>query len=470
MNQARCKAITPRLIVAGISSGVGKTLVATAIMYYFKRKGFRVQPFKVGPDFIDPSYHSVVCKRQSYNLDMWMMGTNGVIDKFNRASSQADVAVIEGVMGLFDGVSGKFYFGSTAHAAKILNAPIILVIDAGKSGGSIAALVYGFLNFDKKLKIAGIVLNNVASVKHLDIIKEAMEGRIDVPIVGVIGRNNDLALKERHLGLVPVPETRRLENKILLTSQLIAKNISFNDLKNPIMKNFIMNKKIVAVQLPQANCSVPAVRIAIAKDESFNFYYADNIESLEINNAEIVYFSPVNDKKLPEGISGIILGGGFPEILADKLEKNHGIKRSILRAAEQGMPIYAECGGLMYLTKTIIVSHKGKKNKRKMIGLLDAETSMSHKLTLNYTEADNGGIFFRGISKIRGHEFHYSQIYGIDKDCKFAYRLLRGNGIANNKDGLVVYNCLASYMHLHFGGDHRLAKRIVENCIEYSRK
>ena len=258
---------------------------------------------------------------------MWMMGTNGVIDKFKQASSHADVAVIEGVMGLFDGVSGKFDFGSTAHTAKILNAPIILVIDAGKSGGSIAALVYGFLNFDKKLKIAGIVLNNVASVKHLDIIKEAMEGRINVPIVGVIGRNNVLALKERHLGLIPVPETRRLENKILRTSQLIAENISFNDLKNPIMKNFIMNKKIAAVQSPQVKCSVPSVRIAIAKDESFNFYYADNIESLKINNAEIVYFSPVNDKKLPEGISGIILGGGFPEILADKLEKNHNIKR-----------------------------------------------------------------------------------------------------------------------------------------------
>jgi cobyrinic acid a,c-diamide synthase len=455
----------PKFIVAGVSSGAGKTLVATAIMYYFQRKGFHVQPFKIGPDFIDPSYHAVVCRRQSYNLDIWMMGERGVLSEFSKISSDADIAVIEGVMGLFDGVAGKSDFGSTAHVARILNAPIILVIDASRAGGSIAALVYGFLNFDKRLDILGIVLNNVASQKHLNTIIEALRSKMNIPILGVITKNKDLVLRERHLGLIPVLETRGLiERKIVRTSRLVSKGLSLSGLRS-----FHVTRKI-SESLPSTKHSKPAVRIAIAKDESFNFYYPDTAESLELNNAEVVYFSPVNDKKLPDAISGIILGGGFPEILADELAKNHYIKKSILREAERGMPIYAECGGLMYLTKTITVYHKGKREKKKMIGLIEADTSMDDKLTLNYTEAENSGAFFRDIKKIRGHEFHYSRIHNIDKDLKFAYALRRGNGIFNKKDGLIVYNCLASYMHLHFGGDQRLARRVVDMCKEYSKK
>jgi cobyrinic acid a,c-diamide synthase len=455
----------PKFIVAGVSSGAGKTLVATAIMYYFQRKGFHVQPFKIGPDFIDPSYHAVVCRRQSYNLDIWMMGERGVLSEFSKISSDADIAVIEGVMGLFDGVAGKSDFGSTAHVARILNAPIILVIDASRAGGSIAALVYGFLNFDKRLDILGIVLNNVASQKHLNTIIEAIRSKMNIPILGVITKNKDLVLRERHLGLIPVLETRGLiERKIVRTSRLVSKELSLRGLRS-----FHVTRKI-SESLPSKKHSTPAVRIAIAKDESFNFYYPDTAESLELNNAEVVYFSPVNDKKLPDAVSGIILGGGFPEISADELAKNHYIKKSILREAERGMPIYAECGGLMYLTKTITVYHKGKRERKKMIGLIEADTSMDDKLTLNYTEAENSGAFFRDIKKIRGHEFHYSRIHNIDKDLKFAYALRRGNGIFNKKDGLIVYNCLASYMHLHFGGDQRLARRVVDLCREYSKK
>jgi cobyrinic acid a,c-diamide synthase len=465
LKQLQYETNIPRLIVAGVSSGVGKTLVATAIMYYFQRKGLHVQPFKIGPDFIDPSYHAVICNRQSYNLDIWMMRERGILNEFNRTSSDADIAVIEGVMGLFDGVSGKSDFGSTAHVARILNSPIILVVDASRAGGSIAALVYGFLNFDKRLDILGIVLNNVASQKHLNTIEEAMRSKIDVPIVGVITRNKDLVLRERHLGLIPVLETRGLiERKILRTSRLVSKDLYLKGLRN-----FHVTRRI-AKPLSSKKHSKPAVRIAIAKDESFNFYYPDTAESLELNNAEVVYFSPVNDKKLPDGVSGVILGGGFPEILADQLAKNHYIKKSILREAERGMPIYAECGGLMYLTKTITVYHKGRKKTMKMIGLIEADTSMNDRLTLNYTEAENSGAFFRDIKKIRGHEFHYSKIHNIGKDFRFAYALTRGNGIFNKKDGLIVYHSLASYMHLHFGGDQRLARRVVDMCREYSKK
>jgi cobyrinic acid a,c-diamide synthase len=456
---------TPAVVVGGSSSGVGKTLVATAIMYHFRRKGFSVQPFKVGPDYIDPSYHEVVCNRQSYNLDVWMMGENGVIEKFCRASSDADIAVIEGVMGVFDGVSGKSDLGSTSHVARLLDAPVILVVDAGRAGGSIAALIYGFINFDKRLNVSGIVLNNVASRKHLKIIRDTMSGKVDVPIVGVISRNSVLGLKERHLGLIPVLEIRSAKKKIMFSSQVVAKSISFKSLKN-----LTARKRSFIMPLYSVRHREPIAKIAIAKDESFNFYYADTVESLEKNNAQIVYFSPVNDNKLPDGTSGIILGGGFPEILADKLEKNYHMKKAILQAAQQGMPIYAECGGLMYLTKNIIVSKKGKKKKSKMVGLIEADTSMGSRLTLNYTEADNRSDFFKDIKKIRGHEFHYSQIIDIGKDSDFAYTLRRGNGIIDKKDGIVVYNCLASYMHLHFGGDERLGRRIVELSRNYSKR
>jgi len=456
---------TPAVVVGGSSSGVGKTLVATAIMYHFRRKGFSVQPFKVGPDYIDPSYHEVVCNRQSYNLDVWMMGENGVIEKFCRASSDADIAVIEGVMGVFDGVSGKSDLGSTSHVARLLDAPVILVVDAGRAGGSIAALIYGFINFDKRLNVSGIVLNNVASRKHLKIIRDTMSGKVDVPIVGVISRNSVLGLKERHLGLIPVLEIRSAKKKIMFSSQVVAKSISFKSLKN-----LTARKRSFIMPLYSVRHREPIAKIAIAKDESFNFYYADTVESLEKNNAQIVYFSPVNDNKLPDGTSGIILGGGFPEILADKLETNYHMKKAILQAAQQGMPIYAECGGLMYLTKNIIVSKKGKKKKSKMVGLIEADTSMGSRLTLNYTEADNRSDFFKDIKKIRGHEFHYSQIIDIGKDSDFAYILRRGNGIIDKKDGIVVYNCLASYMHLHFGGDERLGRRIVELSRNYSKR
>ncbi|HEY6405171.1 MAG TPA: cobyrinate a,c-diamide synthase, partial [Nitrososphaeraceae archaeon] len=258
----------PRLLIAGVTSGVGKTLVSTSIMYYFESKGYQVQPFKVGPDFIDPTYHAAICKRNSYNLDVWMMGKNGVLNKFNRTSTHADIAVIEGVMGVFDGVFGKSGFGSTAHVARILNSPIILVVDASRAGESIAALVYGFLNFDKRLDVLGLVLNNVVSLKHLKTIKEGMRKKINVPIVGVIFRDNDLKLNERHLGLIPVLKAGGSNvNRIVTMSRLISKNLHLKRLRN---FHVIRRDPVPMSTLERGE---PVVKIAIAKDESFNFYY-----------------------------------------------------------------------------------------------------------------------------------------------------------------------------------------------------
>jgi cobyrinic acid a,c-diamide synthase len=467
MNSPNLRLHTPRLIVSGASSGVGKTTIATAIMYLLRKRGLKVQPFKVGPDFIDPSYHSVVTGRKSYNLDLWMMGTKGVVECFRKATFDADVAVIEGVMGLFDGVSGKNDLGSTAHVAKLLDATVLLVLDAGKASGSIAALAYGFLNFDRQIKISGILLNNIASKRHFNAIREAFSNKVKIPIIGAVNRDNNISLTERHLGLVPVAELKNeTKNTILTSSRFISKKIKLNTINNLPRKTRDQTlRRRVHHHHPKAE-----VKIAIAMDESFSFYYADNFDGLERNKAKLIYFSPVNDKMLPEDVSGIILGGGFPEILADKLEKNYLMKNSILKAAEDGMPIYAECGGLMYLTKTIITNEGNKNKKRKMIGLIDADTLMNGRLTLNYTEAINSGPFFTNIRKIRGHEFHYSVVVNIARDSKFAYNLKRGKGIHNKKDGLVLYNCLASYMHIHLGSDDKLPKGIVENCIHFLKR
>jgi cobyrinic acid a,c-diamide synthase len=453
----------PRIVIGGVTSAVGKTTISTAIMYTLKQKGLHVQPFKVGPDFIDPSYHTYVTGRQSRNLDVWMMGENGVLKCFHNASSGADIAVVEGVMGLFDGISGKDDFSSTAQVAKILNAPVILVIDAGKAARSIAAIATGFLHFDKKLRIIGTILNNVAGDKHANFITEAFADKVKVPIIGIVRRSKEITMVERHLGLIPTPELEEKQKRAIFQSaKFVSEQIDLDKIKNLLDK--VQTTDPLQKQLPNGQ-----IKIAVALDESFNFYYADNLDALREQKAELIFFSPINDCKLPENIHGVILGGGFPEVLADKLEKNQSMGKSITKAAENGIPIYGECGGLMYLTRSIKGYSGNEGKKRNMVGLIDADTFISGKLTLNYTEANSNASIFGKISKVRGHEFHYSRIENIAKDSKFAYVMRRGNGIDNKKDGFMVYNCLASYMHLHFA-DSRLPKRFIESCIKCTRR
>jgi cobyrinic acid a,c-diamide synthase len=453
---------TPKIVVAGATSGVGKTTITTAIMYALAKNGFHVQPFKIGPDFIDPSYHNLVTGRHSRNLDVWMMGKNGVLKCFNNSSEGADVAIIEGVMGLFDGLSGKDDYASTAQIAKILDAPVILVIDAGKAARSIAAIALGFLHFDKKLKIAGFILNNVAGDKHAKFVLDAFACKVNVPIIGIVRRNKKIMIEERHLGLIPALELEKKKRSIYQSAKYISEQIDIDKIKS--LCKPINRTKTIQKEFPDTH-----IRVAVALDESFNFYYEDNFDALRKQQAELIFFSPVNDVELPENIHGIIIGGGFPEILADKLEFNQAMIKSISKAATDGMPIYGECGGLMYLTRSIRRNKEGKKKRQKMVGLIEADTFMSGKLTLNYTEADCISSFFEDIYKIRGHEFHYSNIENISTDSKFAYNMRRGNGVDNKRDGFVVYNCLASYMHLHFA-NNRLPERFIKSCLEFSHK
>lgn len=453
----------PRIVVAGVTSGVGKTTVAVALMHVLRKKGLVVQPFKVGPDFIDPSYHTYVTKRQSRNLDVWLMGRQGVIDCFNAACVGADVAVIEGVMGLFDGMSGKDNFASTAHVAKILDAPVVLVVDAAKSARSIAAIVLGFTRFDRSIRIAGIVLNNVAGDRHAGYIREALAGRVKAPIVGVIKRNSEMRMEERHLGLVPAYElAEKKRTEIIKAAKYVAEQLDVDAITKMCAKSPLPKSRIP--QKPQK----ARATIAVALDESFNFYYADNIDALRRAGARLAFFSPVNDNSLPESTDGIMLGGGFPEVLADRLEQNRPMIRQVAKAANAGMPLYGECGGLMYLTRSIR-GYRGDKKAHRMAGVIDADTLMTSRLTLNYTEADCAGPLF-GRTSLHGHEFHYSAIENIAGDNRFAYSMKKGKGIADGKDGFVVgQSGLAAYMHLHFVND-KLAQRLVDACASYSRR
>ena len=453
-----------RIVIAGVTSGVGKTTVAVGIMHGLRKRGLRVQPFKVGPDFIDPSYHTIVTNRKSRNLDVWMMGRQGVLDCFASASEDADIAVVEGVMGLFDGMSGKSDFASTAHMAKILDAPIVLVVDASKGARSIAAIILGFLHFDRKLRIAAVILNNVAGQRHASYITEALAGIVKIPVVGILPRNSDIKMEERHLGLVPALELKGVKIQMIArTASYIAECIDLNRVLSLCSITSLPDARDHDFPKPQARA-----RIAVALDESFNFYYTDNLIALKRRGAQLVFFSPIKDQKLPDGVHGIMLGGGFPEVLADRLEKNRSMVKSIRRAVDEGMPVYGECGGLMYLTRSIS-GYKGEKKSRKMAGIIEADTLMTGRLTLNYTDAEcNDSIF--GNTHLRGHEFHYSSIENIAKDSRFAYSMRKGKGVTGNQDGFIINgNTLAAYMHLHFA-NRKLPERMVLSCVRFSRR
>lgn len=455
------------VIIAGTTSGVGKTTITLAIMHAFNnKKGLTVQPFKIGPDFIDPSYHKIITGKESRTLDAWFMGKDGIISTVEDATKGADIGIVEGVMGLFDGMSGRNDFASTAYVAKILNAPIILVVDAAKAARSIAAMIFGYLNFDKKLRIIGIILNNVSGPKHEKYLVEACRNSLNVPILGIVKRDKDLKMDERHLGLIPSDELEPSKrNKIVLLANKVSEEIYYDKILSLIkLRTSKLTKPI------GDRSKVPKlVKIAVALDNSFNFYYNENLKILRNLGAEITYFSPISDNCIPDGISGIVLGGGFPEVMADKLNSNQSMLKSIKKAGEQGIPMYGECGGLMYLTKSI-TGYKDSKKVFRMVGIVDARTKMTGKLTLNYTNADMNSTTFGNIKNMRGHEFHYSKIEDLPSDSKFIYSMKRGIGIDGGKhDGILTHNSIASYMHLHFY-DNRFPKMWIKKCIEFQRK
>ncbi len=458
----------PRIVIAGAHSGVGKTTVSIGIMSGLKKRGYRVQAFKVGPDYIDTSYHTAATVRPSRNLDGWMVPATGLVEILQHGTRDVDIAVIEGVMGLYDGLSGADEIGSTAHVAKTLSCPVILVLAARKMARTAAAIVLGCKSFDRRLQLSGVILNGVAGRKHAEQCREAIEVSTSIPVIGALPTDESVKLPERHLGLIPTPEkTEELKPILSKITELIEDNIDMDRIveiskscgKLSRGTNWIFPVKAYAHR----------ATIGVAFDEAFNFYYQDNLDILEAYGGKVIFFSPIHDQGIPRGVDGLYIGGGFPQILPLQLEANECMRKDIKKAAEDGLPIYAECGGLMYLVDSI-TDFDGKSHK--MVGLLPCRTQMTKRLTLNYTEAETirDNALSRFGQLLRGHEFHYSQMVDVPRDAKFAYLMKRGVGIDGKHDAWLEYSVLASYMHLHFGYNAQLAKSFIQACTQHRRR
>ncbi len=448
----------PRIVIAGATSGVGKTSITCSIIHTLQKQGYSIQPFKVGPDYIDPSYLSRISNKDTYNLDVWLMGKNKLLDSFV-SNSKSNISVIEGVMGFYDGFGGDTNYASTHHVASITESPVILVLDASKTSRSIAATALGFIKFHRNSRIAGIILNKIGSKKHEILCKNALE-QTKIPILGIIPKNTELNLESRHLGLISTLDNKSLKTKIEKISKIISKYLDIKQIIKISTNATSLKKKSKPVH------KKAKTTIAVALDTSFNFYYQDNLEALRREGANLKFFSPIKDKKIPK-CDGLYIGGGFPEILGSVLEKNQTMKKTIKKQSENNLPIYAECGGLMYLTKSILSNNK----RYKMVGLFDAETKMTKKMRLNYTK---GKIIQKNpisekLHNFQGHEFHYSQLDSVSSDSKFAYDLEIGDGIKKHQDGMIEYNTLASYGHLYFDSSN-YAQIFVKNCLNYSRR
>jgi cobyrinic acid a,c-diamide synthase len=445
------------LLIAGTHSGVGKTTVATGLMAALRQKGHKVQPFKVGPDYIDPSYHEAACGLPSRNLDSWLLEAAVMKEFFHRAMTGKDLAIVEGVMGLYDGFRGDSEEGSTAQVAKLLGLPVILVLDASAAARSVGAAVLGFKEFDPEVNLAGLILNGIAGEKHLEFIKPSL-AKAGVPLLGYLPRNRDIALPERHLGLVPNHEgTVRRDFYDCLAKQ-VGQTIDIDGLL-ALAAPIVAPNENESVIFPRETMR-PKAAIAVAMDKAFNFYYADSLDLLRAWGAEIVPFSPLEDRALLPSVAGVYIGGGFPELYARELSDNDAMHTTLRSAALRGMPVYAECGGLMYLGDSI---EDGEGREFRMVGVLPCRSSMKQtRLTLGYRQIealDDGPLLKRGES-VRGHEFHLSALKERP-DVPAAYRVLDQDG---RYEGFRMNNVLASYIHLHLGSKRNLARDFVNFC------
>jgi cobyrinic acid a,c-diamide synthase len=453
-----------RVVIAGVTSGVGKTTVATGIIGALRRRGLRVQPFKAGPDYIDPSYHSVAAGVASRNLDTWMLGPAALRELYVRASAGVDVVVVEGVMGLYDGRSGLDEAGSTAQLAKLLDAPVVLVVDAAKMARSAAAMVLGYQRYDPALHLSGVIANNVGSETHYQWVSEAIKAATGLPVLGYLPSRAELALPERHLGLIPTVEDPAHG---AFFEQLVAQVEGSIDL-TMLLEIARESKPLApgAAALFPLEAVAPKVRLGIAMDEAFSFYYQDNLDLLAAWGAELVPFSPLHDRELPHGVAGLYIGGGFPEVYAVGLAQNRMLRAAIADVARAGMPIYAECGGLMYLTRGIVDFDGGR---HEMVGLLPCWSVMQRRrVMLGYAtvRARSSSFLLPEGEVARGHEFHWSELEGTIGGSRAAYDVLEHGG---RTEGYLAGNVLASYIHLHFGANPLLAPRFVEACAAYQK-
>lgn len=460
----------PRVVIAGTQSGVGKTTLTIGLLAAFKQIGLTVQGFKAGPDYIDPSYHTAVTGRASRNLDTWLLKPDAVLWSFQNASKDADISVIEGVMGLYDGLGGTQDVGSTAHLAKLLDAPIILLIDGEKFSRSAAAIVLGYLSFDPKCRIAGVIVNNVSGRGHYDLIKRAIEKHISIPVLGFLCQDKRIKMPERYLGLIPAEEAISFLSFIDAIVDALTTHVDLNRILRIaksapplVLTSQPFSERPIAPIAPIVK-STP--RIAVARDVAFNFYYQDNLDLLERFGAEIIPFSPIKDEHLPKGVAGLYFGGGFPEMVAPQLEQNSSLRAEIKNQIEAGMPTYAECGGLMYLSESI-KDHQGK--SWQMVGAMPGNILMTDRLqNFGYTivKATRDTLLARKGERIKGHEFHYSLSDTIPVLGMEAYHIPSRKNRPERYEGFAKDNFLASYVHVHFLSKPQWAKRLVEKAEE----
>ncbi|WP_419784312.1 cobyrinate a,c-diamide synthase [Maridesulfovibrio sp.] len=447
-------------IVAGTHSGCGKTSVTLGLMAALARRNVKVQPFKTGPDFIDPGHHTRAAGRPCHNLDGWMLSGKTLRDIFSRYTQNADACIVEGVMGLFDGYSALDDTGSTAHLSKELNLPVILVVDAGSMARSAAALVQGFCNFDPETAVAGVIFNRVGSSNHAQILEEAIS-LTGVPLVGCLPRREEIATPSRHLGLVTADHLQDLDSRYSALADWIEENLDLEQIMEAL-PDIPLQPRFDEVPM------IPKTRIGVAQDYAFSFYYEENLRLLREAGAELIPFSPIDDKILPEGISGLYIGGGYPELAAFDLAQNTKLRRAIADFSAAGHPVYAECGGFMYLMESI------NKDDRvfPMCGIFPFRSSMKSRFqALGYREIQFTSDTFLGETgtTVRGHEFHYSALDGIPDEIKKSYQVTSKKGISEDEGFAANNNTLGSYIHLHFASNPQVAENFVNACVEYSR-
>ena len=457
---------TPRLVIAGTARGVGKTTLAAGLLAAFKARGLTVQAFKVGPDYIDPAYLGHVTGRPCRNLDSWMLGEGALRQMLAQGCRDAGVAVVEGMMGLFDGRGGGLE-GSTAEVARVIRAPVVLVIDVGRTAESAAAMALGFKTYRPDVKLAGVLLNNIASDEHRRSVEDAIWSGARLPVLGVLPTMPELGVPERQLGLLPQGAQKEWDRVRQVLAEAVPKHVDL-DLLFRIAEKAELLPMVPKKVFTGRAAAVQTISVAVAYDEAFNFYYPENLELLEERGAEIIPFSPLEDGHVPHGAAGIYLAGGFAEGFAEPLSSNRAMADSLLAAHRNGMPIYAECGGLMYLARSL---RTGEGKAYGMAGVLPVDVEMDgqvHRfgyrqlLTLEDSILSSKGQFYRG------HEFHWSRITEQEGSLRPAYQMHNAEGDLIGYEGFCSGNLLASNVHLHFGQNPLLAEKFLGRCRDFA--
>lgn len=457
-----------RIVIAGTGSGAGKTTVTIGLMAAFSRRGLKVQGFKCGPDYIDPTYHTAVTGRPSRNLDTWMLSHDTMREIFLRGSRGAELSIVEGVMGLYDGKDPLSNLGSTAEISVLLDSPVILVVNVQSMARSAAAVVLGYQKLDPRVNIAGVIVNKCGSQGHYQIVKAAIEQECGIPVVGWLGRDEELSIPERHLGLIPAVERGELQPLFDRAGDLVEKGVDLDLILSLANKASELDWPEVLL-FNQANHDINIqATIAVARDAAFNFYYPENLELLEQLGAKLEFFSPLAGETVPQNADGLYIGGGFPEEFAAQLAGFEEAKADLFNRIENGLPVFAECGGYMYLTESI-TNRAG--DRYSMVGVIPAEVKMQKKLAaLGYREvkALDNCLLMDQNETARGHEFHYSLLTKQTEDYSHVYETkgLRGAGL----EGYFKENVMAGYTHLHFASNPKIAERFLKRCAEFGKQ